>query len=275
MISNCRSVVFLCIVLNFSWNAIFAAKLKFLLILPWNVFQCSEYEYIVISNWDLFDRSKIRCQKQTDLFQNFDIPIIHYGAGFFTCDAERKQLTVDVHAYYENSKKKKLSKFDKKLIPFLSSKMTVDNRTYPSQHEKIPKNDSALVLHSITFNWTRNNTFNLEVNFDHQPTICRHLLNLERKVVNQRCSDNTGDIITTCFNNLLTELPLKNINWTFVLDLIKIGQSYSPNWEKQGGYYVDLRLFRSTTMSVSERLFYSFEHSHFTIYGAIELFLRR
>lgn len=255
MISNCCSVAILCIVLNFSWNLVLSAQLKFLLISQLNVFRCSKYEYLIINDWDIFDRSKIRCPKQNNLFQNPLIPIYDYSTTYMRCNDNEQQLDIQLHAFTTKLVNNKLSKFDENEFSLLTSDTTIDNQIYSSRPERDSNNKSAAVLHSFSLNWRPNNIFVSYTKFNTQPTICRRLLNFQKTVVNRKCTDDLGYANVTCYNDLLADPPMKNINWTFVFELSNNAEYYSPNWKEQGGFYVDLRSFRTTTTSVSERLF--------------------
>ena len=202
----------------------------------------------------LIDR-RLRCPKQNNLFQNPSIPIYDYSTTHIRCDDARQQLDIQLRVFTTKLVNNKLSKFDKSDYPLLTSNTAIGNQIYPSQLQKDSENQSAVIFHSFSLNWRSKNVFVSYTKFDQQPTICRRYFNFENTVVNQKCTGEKGYVNVTCYYDLLSDPPMKNINWTFVYDFSNKAAYYSPKWKERGGYYVDLRSFQTTTTSVSERLF--------------------
>lgn len=250
MISNFYSVGFLFI---FFWYFGSSMKLKFLLATGNDIIRCSQHEYLIISDWFTLKSSNISCPNQATLFEKPSVPIYSYSRFYGHCNNVSKSFQIKFYAWNLELVNEKLQKFKDKTLKLLSSTINIDNHNYSCKAVKKDENSSVALVNDFELNWSYNNTFALYTTFNNQRTVCRIILTLTNMVNDTQCTNEVGEQSGVCYNDPLSETPMKNVNWTSLLSFLKNQTYSSPDWRDKGGYYVDLRLFKTTiTTSVSQ-----------------------
>ena len=248
MIYNYSSVLFLYVTFIFCYIG-FSTKLEVLFLTDNSIIRCSDYEYLIITNWSKLISSKISCPNQTHIFEIETVRIYNYTEIRVECDAKNKRSFAKF--YVSNLQKKgKKPKLSKTKLSELSSSISIDNRNYSFEAIMMDEKDRALV-HNISIDWSSNMTYSVSTIFTHQPIICDIKLHLIDTVKNEECTNEIGWRFMICYHDPLSKLPVRNVDWTQMSDFVK-NEIYSPpNWKDQGGFYLDVRLLKTTTTSVS------------------------
>ena len=256
MISNFYSVLFVYIIFIFPYYSASSQTLKFLLVTGSDIIQCSEHEYLVISDWTKLESSKISCPNQDKLFESSPSTIYDYTDVSLICNEQKQHFELWFYAWNARLKDRKTQKFTNDALEQMSSTITVDDIDYPFEAKRKPGDDSMALVNHFQLPWSHNNTFVLYITFKKQPTICRFELYYTRKVNRTRCTQESGQYSSICYNAPLLTSPIQqNVNWKMV-DALWTSNTYtSSSWIDRGGYYVDLRLLTTTTTSVSREAF--------------------
>ncbi len=249
MICNYSSVLFLCVTFIFCCSIGLSDKLTFFLLVDNNIIKCSDYEYLIITDWSKFISSNISCPNQDKLFQK-PISIYNYTRSTYICDTKTKTFLIKFYASIlsqEEHEKKHLSKTD---LSRLSSTINIDDRSYLFKLTKLEDSYEALVV-NVSLSWSFNNTYVLYATFTEQLTICRIELYLTETVENEKCTDESGRRFMLCYYDPLSKLIVQNVDWTQIKKFVNDTTYTPPNWTEKGGYYLDIRLLKTTTTSVS------------------------
>ncbi len=252
MIYNYTSVLFLYVTFIFSCYTGFSMKLEVLFLGDKNIIRCSDYEYLIITDWSKLISSKISCPNQINIFEIETLRIYNYSDMTIECDAENKR---NIGRFFVSKleKKGKKPKLSKTNLPELSSTISIDNLNYSFQATMINDKDKALV-HNVSINWTSDMIHVLFSTFINQPLICRVVFYLNKTVKNEECTDEIGSRFMICYYEPLSKLPVQYVDWTQLSDFLN-NEIYSPpNWKDKGGYYLDVRLLKTTTTLVSLKI---------------------
>ncbi len=226
-------------------------KLNFLVLTHINAIKCSDYEYLLISNWSKLMSSQISCPNQNTFLESKSPLIYDYVETRFTCNQKKKSSVTNFYVsnllWKENNNNKHLSK---KEIDRLSSTINMDNRNYSFKATMMGDGYRALV-HNVSQDWSSNMISEFYTTFTGQPMICHIKLNLTGTVENEQCTNKNGIRSTFCYYEPLSKFSMQNVDWTRLNNFIN-DETYSPpNWRDQGGFYLDIRLLKTTTTSVS------------------------
>ena len=169
----------------------------------------------------------------------------------------QKTRTIDVQfrlwkAVPNNTPVPKLKKED---VSLLQTETIIDDQIVRWNPERVKDDKTLAIISSFELKWTHSNIFVSFTKFDKQPTICRRLMHFQQSVTNGKCTDDFGYANGTCFNDLLSEAPMQDVDWTFLSGFLINATHYSPNWEQNGGYYVNLQSLKTNAKAVSEKMF--------------------
>jgi hypothetical protein len=240
--------MFFYIIYIFCCNAVGPQKkLDFLFITEYSVIKCSENEYLVIYSRPELYSMNISCPNQIDLFENQSLNFFDWRNFQVKCHSEQKQF----HVYSTIDDPPSINKNTKKIkdMPSLLTG-TINATNYNGILQAKIKKNQISIDHGW-LDWSSDGFYDSYVTFSNHPIICRIHLNLAERVENGKCTDKLGTRAITCYYEPKSDAPLKMVDWQEIDNFI-YNESYSPsNWTAKGGYYLDVRLLKTNSTSVS------------------------
>lgn len=249
MICNYSSILFIYTIFIFCCEIIPWTISNFLILSDVTVIKCSDYEYLVIDDWYQFVFSNISCPNQTAFFDKSTV-MYNYTEDGYACDATKKTIVVKFYGSILSEKKNERANLSVEQLPQLFSVIRMGNHNYSFEPSMMENRDKAS-MYNISLNWSDDMMYYLYITFTAHPTLCRVVFNYSKAVKNNNCTGASGTKYIRCYSEPFSKIRPQSVNWTKILNLVNNKPKSAANSKENGGYYVDLRLFETTTTSVS------------------------